>query len=242
MDIVIIDDEPKIRNGLHHMLARQLAWNVTGVFDNALSALEYLEQHHVDVIITDIKMPEMNGLEMIARLREKNMGAYVIILSGYSDFRFAQQAIELGVFRYMVKPTNPRELLQILEQVEKKRQKTEISQPEEKVEVGNLLVKKAVEYIEENYAGKISLKDIASHLYVTPNYLSNLFKQHTGKTMSSYITDYRLKRAEEYLKRPEYSITDIAELVGIENARYFSNIFKKKYGQTPSEYRNRRNI
>lgn len=239
MDIVIIDDEPKIRNGLSHMLARHIAWNVVGVFEDALSALEYLEKHHVDVILTDIKMPEMNGLEMIARLREKNLRTYVIIISGYGNFQFAQQAIELGVFRYILKPTNPRELIEVLEKVEKLRQKDEEDTTEEKVEVGNLLVMKAVEYIEQNYAGKISLKDIASHLYVTPNYLSNLFKQHTGENMSSYITDYRLKKSREYLKRPEYSVTEIAELVGIGNSRYFSNIFKKKYGQTPSEYRNR---
>ena len=239
MDIVIIDDEPKIRNGLSHMLARHIAWNVVGVFEDALSALDYLEKHHVDVIITDIKMPEMNGLEMIARLREKNLGTYVIIISGYGNFQFAQQAIELGVFRYILKPTNPRELIEVLEKVERLRQKDEEDTTEEKVEVGNLLVMKAVEYIEQNYAGKISLKDIASHLYVTPNYLSNLFKQHTGENMSSYITDYRLRKSREYLKRPEYSVTEIAELVGIGNSRYFSNIFKKKYGQTPSEYRNR---
>ena len=239
MDIVIIDDEPKIRNGLSHMLARHIAWNVVGVFEDALSALDYLEKHHVDVIITDIKMPEMNGLEMIARLREKNLGTYVIIISGYGNFQFAQQAIELGVFRYILKPTNPRELIEVLEKVERLRQKDEEDTTEEKVEVGNLLVMKAVEYIEQNYAGKMSLKDSASHLYVTPNYLSNLFKQHTGENMSSYITDYRLRKSREYLKRPEYSVTEIAELVGIGNSRYFSNIFKKKYGQTPSEYRNR---
>ncbi|MCI7737900.1 MAG: response regulator [Lachnospiraceae bacterium] len=241
MDLVIIDDEPKIRNGLSHMLARHIAWNVVATFEDAISALEYLDDHHVDVIITDIKMPEMNGLEMIARLREKNLETYVIIISGYGNFQFAQQAIELGVFRYMLKPTNPRELIQVLEKVEELRQKKEDDLTEEKVEVGNLLVMKAVEYIEKNYACKISVKDIASHLYVTPNYLSNLFKQHTGENISTYITDYRLKKSRDYLKRPEYSIAEIAELIGIGNARYFSNIFKKKYGQTPSEYRNKMN-
>ena len=187
MDIVIIDDEPKIRKGLQHILDKQLAWNVTGVFENGLDALEYLEEHVVDVIVTDIKMPEMNGLEMIARLREKNMRASVIILSGYSNFNFAQQAIELGVFRYMLKPTNPKELLQVLEKIEKERQSVQDKTSEKKVTVGNLLIKKAVEYIEHNYSFKISVKEIASHLYVSPNYLSNLFKQHMQDNISSSV-------------------------------------------------------
>ncbi len=236
MEIVIIDDEPKIRNGLKHLLERQEGWTVAGAFENAVDALGYLSHHCADVIITDIKMPELNGLEMLARLRERDMDADVIIVSGYSDFRFAQQAIELGVLRYMVKPTNPRELLQILKSVEEKKRGT-VKKPAPAVH--NLLVKKAVDYIESHYSEKLSLKEIAEKLYVTPNYLSDLFKRHTGKNISVYITDVRLEKAKEYLTIPECNVASISERVGIGNSRYFSNIFKKKYGMTPSEYRNR---
>ncbi len=236
MEIVIIDDEPKIRNGLKHLLDKQEGWTVSGVFENAADALGFFSRHNTDVIITDIKMPEINGLEMIARLRERNMDAEVIIISGYPDFRFAQQAIELGVLRYMVKPTNPRELLQVLKSVERKS-----SKPAKKTEepVHNLLVKKAVDYIEGHYGEKISVKEMAENLYVTPNYLSELFKRHTGKNISVYITDVRLEKAQEYLTLPECNVASISERIGIGNSRYFSNLFKKKYGMTPSEYRNK---
>lgn len=236
MDIVIIDDEPKIRNGLKHLLDQQDSWIVSGVFENAVDALGFLSHHEAEVIITDIKMPEMNGLEMIARLRENNMNAEVIIMSGYADFRFAQQAIELGVLRYMVKPTNPRELMQILKSVEEKRGNA-VKRPEESVR--NLLVKKAVDYIENHYGEKISVKEMAENLYVTPNYMSELFKRHTGKNISAYITDVRLEKAKEYLRIPECNVASVSERVGIGNSRYFSNLFKKKYGMTPSEYRNK---
>lgn len=236
MEIVIIDDEPKIRNGLKHLLDKQESWTVSGVFENAADALGFFAHHNADVIITDIKMPEINGLEMIARLRERDMGAEVIIMSGYTDFRFAQQAIELGVLRYMVKPTNPRELLQILKRVEEKCSRA-AKKPEEPVH--NLLVKKAVDYIEKHYSEKISVKELAESLYVTPNYMSELFKRHTGKNISAYITDVRLEKAKEYLTIPECNVSSISESVGIGNSRYFSNLFKKKYGMTPSEYRNK---
>ena len=221
MEIVIIDDEPKIRNGLKHLLERQEGWTVAGAFENAVDALGYLSHHCTDVIITDIKMPELNGLEMLARLRERDMDADVIIVS---------------VLRYMVKPTNPRELLQILRNVEEKKRGT-VKKPAPAVH--NLLVKKAVDYIESHYSEKLSLKEIAEKLYVTPNYLSDLFKRHTGKNISVYITDVRLEKAKEYLTIPECNVASISERVGIGNSRYFSNIFKKKYGMTPSEYRNR---
>ena len=111
MDIVIVDDEPKIRNGLSKLLDGRGNWHVTGTYADAMDALKNMAFYSPDVIITDIKMPEINGLDMIDRMRETDQEAYIIILSGYSDFGFAQRAIELGVTRYLTKPTKRRELL-----------------------------------------------------------------------------------------------------------------------------------
>lgn len=99
MKIVIVDDEPKIRNGLSKLLSSRPGFEIIGVFENAMEALEQLSVSYADVIITDIKMPEINGLDLINRIREKDENTKIIILSGYSDFSFAQRAIELGVTR-----------------------------------------------------------------------------------------------------------------------------------------------
>ena len=123
MKIVIVDDEPKIRNGLSKLLSSRPGFEIIGVFENAMEALEQLSVSYADVIITDIKMPEINGLDLINRIREKDENTKIIILSGYSDFSFAQRAIELGVTRYLTKPTNARELIGILEEIEKNIQK-----------------------------------------------------------------------------------------------------------------------
>lgn len=90
MKIVIVDDEPKIRNGLSKLLSSRPGFEITGVFENAMEALEQLSVSYADVIITDIKMPEINGLDLINRIREKDENTKIIILSGYSDFSFAQ--------------------------------------------------------------------------------------------------------------------------------------------------------
>lgn len=238
MKILIIDDEPKIRNGLSNLLARREGWEVAGAYENAADALKYLAVNQVDVIITDIKMPEISGLELIARIRERDKKTAIIILSGYSNFQFAQRAIELGVSRYLTKPTNPRELICVLEETEKKlggKQEKE----EDSEKIPNLFVQKAADYIKLNYSEKISIKEIADQLYLSPNYLSELFKKHTGKTISEYLTEYRLEKACQLLDHAEYRVGDVSGMVGIHDGRYFSNMFKKKYGMTPTEYRNR---
>lgn len=238
MKILIIDDEPKIRNGLSNLLARREGWEVAGAYENAADALKYLAVNQVDVIITDIKMPEISGLELIARIRERDKKTAIIILSGYSNFQFAQRAIELGVSRYLTKPTNPRELICVLEETEKKlggKQEKE----EDSGKIPNLFVQKAADYIKLNYSEKISIKEIADQLYLSPNYLSELFKKHTGKTISEYLTEYRLEKACQLLDHAEYRVGDVSGMVGIHDGRYFSNMFKKKYGMTPTEYRNR---
>ena len=238
MKILIIDDEPKIRNGLSNLLTRREGWEVAGAYENAADALKYLAVNQVDVMITDIKMPEISGLELIARIRERDKKTAIIILSGYSNFQFAQRAIELGVSRYLTKPTNPRELICVLEETEKKlggKQEKE----EDSEKIPNLFVQKAADYIKLNYSEKISIKEIADQLYLSPNYLSELFKKHTGKTISEYLTEYRLEKACQLLDHAEYRVGDVSGMVGIHDGRYFSNMFKKKYGMTPTEYRNR---
>lgn len=237
MDIVIVDDEPKIRNGLSKLLNGRGNWHVTGIYGDAMEALKHLAIHRPDVIITDIKMPEINGLDMIARMKETDQTAYIIILSGYSDFGFAQRAIELGVTRYLTKPTKTRELMEVLKEIEGKLE-GEPKSREEEHEVTNLMVQKAIDYIALNYTEKISLKTIAAELYLSPNYLSELFKRHTGKNISEYITEFRLDKSRKYLLQPEYKIAEVSGLVGFGDARYFSSMFKKQYGRTPVEYRN----
>lgn len=237
MDIYIVDDEPKIRNGLVKLLHGRGCWTVTGVFEDAISALQELAFNQPDVIITDIKMPEINGLDMVARMRETKNNTNIIILSGYSDFAFAQRAIELGVVRYLTKPTNIKELIQLLEQLELKIGEA-VKEDLDKKQVANLLVQKAIDYIRMNYSGDVSLGRIAAELYLSPNYLSELFKRYTNKNISEYINEYRLDKAKKYLIQPGYKIADVAELVGFNGYRHFSSLFKKQYGMTPLKYRN----
>ena len=242
-----MDDEPKIRKGLFKLLESQEGFQVTGVFEDVRTALKALYELEADVIITDIKMPEVSGLELIRQIRERNLNIRIIILSGYSNFSYAQKAIELGVTRYLLKPTDPRELLSVLRELEQElfpeshgKEEMQDHSAEGENEVGNLLVLKAIQYIAVHYGGRITLKDMAGELHLSPNYLCELFKRHTGKNLMEYVTEYRMQKAKSYLNHVEYKVADVAEMVGYKEAKYFSSAFKKEYGITPLEYRNRR--
>ena len=118
MRIVVVDDEPKIRNGIKTLLDKRNGWQVVGVHEGAKEALLSISDTKPDIMIVDIKMPEYSGLDLIANIREKSEKIYIIIVSGYSDFKFAQKASELGVYRYLTKPTNPRELINTIIEIQ----------------------------------------------------------------------------------------------------------------------------
>lgn len=241
MKFIIVDDEPKIRNGLIKLLNVRKGWEVCGAFEDALMALKALRDLSADVIITDIKMPDMSGLELIRQIRERNQQIKIVILSGYGNFAYAQKAIELGVTRYLLKPTNPKELIAVLTMIENELNTPVPHETEHRheAEVGNLLVTKAIQYIEIHYGGKISLQNMARELHLSPNYLCELFKRHTGKNLMEYVTEYRMAKASAYLNQVEYKVSDVAKMVGYKEAKYFSSVFKKAFGMTPLEYRNK---
>jgi response regulator len=245
MKIMIVDDEPKIRRGMKTLLEEQDGFEVIGIYDNAMSSLSDLDEKQPNVLITDIKMPEYSGLDLIEKIREKDKNLYIIILSGYGSFKYAQRAIRSGVYRYLTKPTNPRELISVLREIELKieggNRTVSKSEENESVEVGNLLIRKALDYIELHYAEKIGLKTLSDALYISPNYFSDLFRRHMKVKFSDFLIEYRLKKACILLKKPEYKVSEIAEMVGFRDSTYFSTVFKKTYNLTPLEYKNTKN-
>ena len=245
MKIMIVDDEPKIRRGMKTLLEEQDGFEVIGIYDNAMSSLSDMAEKQPNVLITDIKMPEYSGLDLIEKIREKDKNLYIIILSGYGSFKYAQRAIRSGVYRYLTKPTNPRELISVLREIELKiegvNRTVSKSEENESVEVGNLLIRKALDYIELHYAEKIGLKTLSDALYISPNYFSDLFRRHMKIKFSDFLIEYRLKKACILLKKPEYKVSEISEMVGFRDSTYFSTVFKKTYNLTPLEYKNTKN-
>ncbi|MDQ0873907.1 two-component system response regulator YesN [Paenibacillus sp. V4I3] len=249
---VIIDDEAWIREGL----SMHINWELIGielvrVFQDGLEAIDYIQNHPVDIILSDIRMPNMTGLELVARLRELENENHllsnikVIFLSGYGDFKYAQEALRLGAVNYLLKPTEVEDIedaLQKAKQMCAKEAMQTNKQPVEPIvfeEPSSYLIKKALHIMNARFTEDIQLNLIAEELFVTSNYLSRLFRQETGKSFSDYLSYLRIEKACELLAGSTLKIYQIGEAVGYPNPRYFSEWFQKQMGMSPGDYRSR---
>lgn len=416
MRILILEDEPVVSNGLMKAIENfNCSWKVVGIASDAADALESFDYDNIDIILADINLPVMSGLEFVGVLRKRGYNTVVIIVSGYAEFDFARQAMKQDAIDYIVKPVSLIKLKGALENAQKliderKRQsleqtfikenlmelqkqffyeliyetteytKQKIDEKEaffslkgrnyllvtfhistslsvsskvlEKMKHGweltindktcryktvvfsnglgiytllaviddamlnielnalkeklkgfiqetcseavsgkiilcnnlnkisgnvkeslmslreyigsefyfqkdndknytegiaegletshyTVLIEKTIRYIKENYDKNISLSEIAEHVYVHPAYLSNLFKKETGLNLKDFINNYRIQKAKEFLEDEDSKIYLVANRVGFISQRYFSQVFRKKIGITPIEYKER---
>lgn len=251
--VVVVEDENLTRKGL--VLTTpwdDLGCKVVGEAANGLEGIEIIKRVKPHIVITDVRMPKMNGIDMIKALENQSRAKY-IILSGFDDFKYAQQAISLGVKEYLLKPVEDRALIDaLLKTVKHIHEEQDIYKKEESCSsylldfeeypLDNLEGKKkyvvnAVKYIISNYYHEFTIKDVAEALYISDSYLSRLFKKETGYTFVDYLTRYRIHKATQLLQDDHIKIYQVAELIGFKDSRYFSSIFKKYIGMTPSELR-----
>ena len=256
--VAIIDDEPLIVEGLSKTIAWE-KWNcqVAGYAYDGREGMELIRDKRPNIIITDINMPEMDGLMMIAGLRSEFPDMQIIILTGYREFEYARRAIELGVSRFLLKPSKMNELEEAVEAVTKRLGQTDMfadttasespetsnleegpAVEEESNEANSFIVKNALEYIRENSQEKLRLADVADQVYVSQWHLSKLLNKHTGKTFSDILNGARMDKSKELLKDPSLRICDVAEMVGFQDLAHFSRVFKKMEGMSANEYRN----
>lgn len=244
--VVIIDDEPIIVQGL----SKSVEWNkygceVVDTAENGVDGLRVIEKHHPDIVFLDICMPQMDGLTMIAGLKSEYSDMQIAILTGFRDFEYAKKALNLGVCRFLLKPSNMEEIDEAISFMVSKSDKEkgmpydleEEQLPEEKA-ADNFIVRNALNYIEEHYNEKILLSDVADKVYVSQWHLSKLLNKETGKNFSEILNTVRIRKAEALLQDPSKRISDVAEEVGFLDVAHFSRVFKKVKGISANEFRN----
>lgn len=263
---MIIDDEEIIREGL----IKTVDWPgmgcvVAGEAEDGNFGIQLVKSSDPDIIITDIRMPGLNGLEMISRIRSLKYDCKIIILTGFRDFEYAQEAIRHGAFRFLLKPVKTEELnLAITEaakEIRKEKSKEEIYTGlekkvkeyyglkvpgKEKPDMGDescnsskYLVSRALEYMKCNFDKDLSLKAVADEIYVSTWHLSKVLKKETGDNFINILNGIRIEKAKKLLLDPRYKIYEIAGEVGFADVPYFTKIFKKVAGCTPMEYKNK---
>ena len=244
-NVVICEDEDIIRKGLMFSFDfHSLELVVVADFDNPVSCLEYLNNHKVDIIITDIKMPLMSGLEMIEKIENKKNYEF-IILSGYSDFEYAKKAITYGVTEYLVKPLD-HELLKIslkkaISNLNDKQlidnakfQAKNLSKVYKDINSEDQLLQEIIKFIKDNYMHKITLNDVANELNYSVSSIKNKLKQN-DITFNTTLNSFRIYKAINLISLDKYPIYQIAEMVGFNDYKYFCSKFKNYTGYSVTE-------
>lgn len=176
----------------------------------------------------------MDGLEMIHRANQEKL--HVIFITGYKEFEAAREAIRLGADDFLLKPVSNPELLEAIRRIDSAGQ----PQPEPEQFAGrqlSFLVQNVLAYIRKNYADNLTLKKLSTIFYVNPNYLSTIFKKETGINFVDMITDIRIENAKHLLHDASLSINDVGTACGFKDYVYFYQVFRKRVGESPSEYR-----
>lgn len=255
MRLLIADDERIIRNGL-----RSLPWESVGIqevleAENGLAAKNILLAEKIDILISDIKMPGLSGLELAEYIKEHSMDVAIILLTGYSEFEYARRALQNQVFDYVLKPVRREEILQtvkrLVQSLERERYRANVVKNYESASVSKDLSEQifwsfrgidgqAMEILQDmgkNYASGISLHFLAEKYHFSAGYLSRMIKKETGYSFSTILNSIRLAAAEELLQENAKKINLICERAGFSDPKYFSQVFKRTFGCSPGEFR-----
>lgn len=361
--LIIVEDEDKIRNSIKNLIDwKDMGFEVVSDFEDGIEALEFLKNHTVDVILTDIKMNQLSGVELACELRKTNQETHIIFLSGFKEFEYARNAIEYSVEGYLLKPIKLNELYRVFSTLRDKLDAARVKKalygkpawsisnrdaseqydcdPEldenklleyvfqgdieaveglilkiienimsleakesniknrlisfmhdiitrindtvtgdiklqdfdysliylagslaevrqtiigyfleasayfknNRIGTDRLIIHKVKDYIKQHYADEISLNSAAELVYLSPNYLSKVFKEYAGENFIDYLTRVRIEKAKIQLKNNDAKVYEVAESVGYKSQKYFSRLFKECTGMSPTEYQNSRDL
>ena len=237
--LLIADDDDNTREIMRTVIPwQQHGIEVIADVSNGRDALHLIETQYPDIALLDILMPLMDGIHVAQYVSEHRLPVRIIFLSGYDEFQYAREGLRYGVSDYLLKPCPPGEIFHSIEKCLARGTTSQSDRPEKQAASSNALVNKAIAFMELHYAEPLDLNRVASEVYITPAYLSTIFKQNTGTAFSDYLNNLRIMHACELLQQLHLKTYQIAERVGFNDVKYFNRLFKKHCGLTPREFRN----
>ena len=260
--ILVADDEPIERQVINKKILGFFPDQVS-VFmaENGIEAVKAFQDNDCQIAILDIEMPGMNGLDAAAQIRKTHPECSIIFLTAFDEFNYAKRAIEVRALDYLLKPGADEDLINVIEEAmrlaDREQESFEGNAPGEDASgagdfsfaqtketrdgeeiASNIIVGEVTRYIENNYKEDIALQDVAGLFGYSDVYFCKLFKQNFGKNFITYLNEFRIEKAKELLSDPQINIKDVSIEAGYRDANYFTRVFKRMVGVTPSEYRN----
>lgn len=255
MKMLIADDEITIRKGMLSLPWKEIGIEKVYEAENGLQAKEILRDEAIDILISDIRMPGLTGLEIAEYVKECEMDCAVILLTGFSEFEYAQQAIRNQVADYMLKPLRQKDILETVSRVADRlkqsryqdkivrQHEAEMNDPNLEKQISHYFHGINVQVIEilndmaQHFSEDITLNSIAEKYHFSISYLSRLIRKETGYCFSELLNSIRILYAINLLEDTGVRIGDISQRAGFQDMRYFSQIFKKVVGCNPREYK-----
>ncbi|MBW7473950.1 response regulator [Paenibacillus oenotherae] len=244
--VLLVEDETFVRESVKEIIQwEDMGFTLTGEASNGEEALEMIRKQQPDLVLCDIVMPKMDGLELLKETRRAGIASKFVMLTCMGDFESMRKAMEFGASNYILKLSmSVKDLRETLAKISAELSSSTskpaaMSAAEETAErITHPEVKKIILYIDEHYDEEITLASLSRHVMMGENYVSALFKKKTGETLIHYLHRIRIEKAIELLLTSDLPVNQIGQNVGFMNDNYFIKIFKRITGTTPSQYRN----
>jgi two-component system, response regulator YesN len=255
MRVVIADDEPLARYSLRSML-EEMGCTIGAVREAADGGglVDAVKAFAPDIVFADIRMPRLTGLDAIAELAHEFPQTVWIVVSAHDLFAYAQQAIRLGVFRYLLKPVDPRDLQTVMDEAE-----AEIKRRNRRLMTGTAVqsvtrhltarilpvaldqltesLRRVVAWTEHNYRKNVGLAQAAEESGLSVGYVSTRFREETGLTYLEFLTALRMETARRMLADPTAGVEQVARSVGYAGRRQFARRFQEYWGMSATTAR-----
>lgn len=242
MNALILDDDILDLEGMKLLVDwEQLGFQQIFCAASAAQARRIVQTETIDIALCDIELPEESGLDFVQWMADQKVGAVVIFVTSHAKFDYASRALKLQARDYLLKPVSSEGLAASLSsaiayrrlldaQHQASRQPAPAADEDE-------VVAQVKAYVHTHLRETISRTDIARKVYLHPDYLSHIFHDRTGTTLSDFILQERVEQAKRLLEANQLSITEVGETVGFSNSSYFGKMFRKYVGCTPKDYR-----
>lgn len=234
--ILIVEDESLILQDILTLFDWKAAGFGTLTAANGVQGLSVFQKKRPSIVMTDVRMPHMDGLAMIERIRELAPETKFILLTAYQDFDYARTALRLGVTDYLLKKDLSEKAIREALEALKKKPTPDMPEGTDK---GSLspIVERAAAYIREHYSEpELRIGGVSLACGISASRLSARFRDEMDMTVNEYITFIRLENAKRLLLAGKHKVYEVADMVGYRNQAYFSTLFQEHTGMKPNKY------